>query len=129
MRFRSAIGGLAVVALLALPSGAAAKQGRSVDGLAAQQCAQERHDVGRKAFSKKYGRAGMKACIRRTRAAVVSATNQANQACQAELAQEGQAAFNDEYGSDPSGSDAFEECVAEGVDSSLNPGDDTTDDG
>ena len=120
-----------MAALLAVPSGAAARQGRGVDGLAAQQCQQERHDLGRKSFGKKYGRAGMKACIRRTRSTVVSATQQAQQACQAELAQEGQQDFNDEYGSDPSGSDAMDECVAEGVDGVLNPDDgaDDTDDG
>jgi hypothetical protein len=132
MRSRWVIGAVAVVALLALPSGAAARQGRGVESLAVQQCQQERHDIGHRAFGKKYGKAGMKACIKRTRGAVVSATQQAQQACQAELAQEGQQAFIDEYGSDSTGSDAMDECVAEGVDGALNPDDstdDTTDDG
>ena len=130
MRFRCGIGALAVVALVALPSGAMAK-GRSVEGLAAERCQQKRHDIGRRAFARKYGKAGIRACVRRTRATVVSATQQAQRDCQAELAQEGQQAFNEEYGTDSSGSDAMDECVAEGVDGALNPGDgsdDATDD-
>jgi hypothetical protein len=131
MNFKWVIGAVVAAALLAVPSGAVAK-GRSVEGLAAQQCQQERHDIGRRAFAKKYGKTGMRACIRRTRAAVVSATQQAQQSCQAELVREGSAAFIDEYGSDSTGSDAMDECVAEGVDGALNPddgSDDGTDDG
>ena len=57
----------------------------------------------------------------------------ANQDCQDELGQVGDAAFIEEYSDDPSDSvdNAMDECVAEDVDSLLNPdqGDDGTDDG
>jgi hypothetical protein len=129
MNFRYAIGGIAIAAVLVLPSGAAAKQGGgggSVDQLAAAQCAQERQDIGRNAFHKKYGdRQSMRSCVRRTRGRVRAAVNQANQDCQAELTQDGVASFIEDYGTDPTRSDAFEECVAEGADDLLNPGDDS----
>lgn len=121
-------------ALLAAPAGAAATQPGQVNGLTAQQCAQERAAIGKKAFHKKYGaKHTTRSCLRRTRAQVLAALPIANQDCQDELAQVGETAFIEEYGDDPSDSveNSIEECVAEDVDSILNPdeGDDTTDDG
>jgi hypothetical protein len=138
MRLRYAIGGIAAVALIALPSSASASHrgngGGQVNGLAAQQCAQERSNLGKKAFLKKYGaKHSMRACTRRTRPQVASSVNTANTGCEQELAQGGAADFIDSYGDDASTpvADAMAECVAEDIDEILNPGDyvdDGTDD-
>jgi hypothetical protein len=130
MRLRYAIGGIAVAALLALPSGAAAKGGGSqVDRAAAQACAQERKDIGRTAFRKKYGEhRTMRACIRRNRSRAWAAINQASQDCQDELDEIGAEAFDDEWESDDGAGDAFTECVSWSVDEILDPSDDVPDD-
>jgi hypothetical protein len=129
MRLRYAIGGIAVAALLALPSGAAAKGGGSqADRTAAQACAQERKDIGRTAFRKKYGEhQTTRACIRRNRSRARAAINQANQDCQDELDEIGAEAFDDEWASDDGAGDAFSECVSWSVDEILNPSDDSDD--
>jgi hypothetical protein len=135
MRVRYAIGGIVVAALIALPASAAAGQGGQVNGLAAQQCAQEKADTGKKAFRKKYGaKHTMRACTRRTLPQVAAATGTANQDCQDELASEDPAQFIDDYGEDATDTidNAMAECVAEDVDQILNPDDsvdDPTDDG
>jgi hypothetical protein len=135
MRVRYAIGGIAAAALIALPASAAANQTGQVDGLAAQQCAQEKADIGKRAFRKKYGdKRTMRACARRTRSQVVAATGTANTDCQDELDQNGPAEFIGDYGDDETSSidAAMAECVAEDVDQILNPDDyvdDTGDDG
>ena len=122
-------------ALIALPTGAAAKQGGQVEGLAAQQCNQERAAIGKKAFHKKYGaRHSQRSCAKKTRPEVVAAVGTANQDCQDELAQSGTVQFIDDYGVDPTDSvdSAMAECVAADVDQILNPQDyvdDTGDDG
>ena len=124
-----AIGGIAAVALIALPAGASAQgtQGNGqITGLAAQQCAQEKSDIGKKAFRKKYGaRHTMRTCARRTVPQVSTAVNTANSDCQDELARIGTADFIDEYGDDASTplADAMEECIAEDTDQILNPQD------
>jgi hypothetical protein len=114
-----------VVALLALPAGAAAKQGGGpLDRLTTQQCAQERLDLGKKAFRKRYGaKHTMRNCVRRNRAQVSSAAQSAGQDCQSELAAEGVETFIDEYGDDPTDSldYAMSECISEGIDELLNP--------
>jgi hypothetical protein len=135
VRVRYAIGGIVAVALIALPASAAAQQGGQVNGLAAQQCAQEKADIGKKAFRKKYGaKRTMRACTKRTVPQVAAATRTANQDCQDELAGEDPAEFIDDYGEDATDSidNAMAECVAEDVDQILNPDDyvdDPTDDG
>jgi hypothetical protein len=137
VKVRYAIGGIAAAALIALPASASASQGNSgqVNGLAAQQCAQEKSDIGNKAFRKKYGaKHTMRSCARRTVPQVVSAVNTAGGDCQDELDQIGLADFIDEYGDDASTpvADAMDECVAEDADQILNPDDyvdDGTDDG
>ena len=139
MRIRCVIGAFAVAALLALPTGAAAKgapSGSQITPLAAQQCATERADLGKKAFRKKYGaKHTMRTCAQQVLPQVNAAVPTANGDCADELAQIGQADFIDEYGVDASTplADAMTECVAEDVDQILNPQDyvdgttDTTD--
>jgi hypothetical protein len=132
VKLRYAIGGIAAAALIALPSAAAAAPGGQVTSLTAQQCAQERADLGKKAFRKRYGaRHTMRNCIKRTRTQVVSAVAVATSDCQNELAQETPAEFIDDYGYDPTDSldDAMDECIAEDVDYILNPEDYVDDDG
>ena len=134
VKLRYASGGILVAALVLFPAGAAARHTSQVDGLSAQQCAQERSATGKRAFRKKYGaKHTMRTCVRKNRATVQSAVNAANVDCQNELAQVGQAAFIDEYGEDATDSveNSMAECVAEGVDEALNPdtGDDSEDDG
>ena len=104
---------LAAILLLALPSSAAAKAGgKPVDRLAAQACANERQEIGKAAFRKKYGeRATMRACVRRTRNRARAALRDASDQCLAELAEIGAEEFAEEYGTDETGSDAFEQCV------------------
>lgn len=133
VRVRYAIGGIAVVALIALPASATAGQGGQVSSLAAQQCAQERATIGKKAFQKRYGaKKTMRTCVKRARPQVAAAVGTAAADCQDELAQIGSVDFIDEYGDDPTDSldNSMDECVGEGVDAILNPdevGDDTTD--
>jgi hypothetical protein len=131
VKLRYAIGGIAAAALIALPANAAASGGGQVIGLTAQQCSQERADLGKKAFRKRYGaKHTMRACAKRTRAQVVAAVATANTNCEDELAEIGTADFIDEYGDDPTDSldNSMEECIAEDVDQTLNP-DDYVDDG
>jgi hypothetical protein len=134
VKVRYAIGGILVAGLLALPASPAAGQGGQVATLAAQQCAKERADVGRKAFRKRYGtKHTMRSCARRHRAQVVAAVTTAGEDCEAELADLGAAEFIDEYGDEPTDSldYAMAECIAEDVDELLNPEDyvDDEDDG
>jgi hypothetical protein len=135
VKLRYAIGGIVAAALLALPAGAAASGGGQVNSLTAQQCAQERADIGKKAFRKRYGaKHTMRNCAKRTKAQVAAALGTANTDCQQELAQNGSAEFIDEYGLDDTDTldDAMSECLAEDVDQILNPDDyvdDGTDDG
>jgi hypothetical protein len=134
VRVRYAIGGIAAAALIALPAGAAAKQGGQVESLAAQQCNQERADIGKRAFLKKYGpKHTMRACVKRTRPRVTAVMGTAAGDCQDELAESGTAEFIDDYGDDATDSidNAMDECIAEDVDLILNPDDyfDDEDDG
>jgi hypothetical protein len=131
VKVRYAIGGIAAAALLALPAGAAATQGDQVSSLAAQQCAQEKADIGKKAFRKRYGaKHTMRACAKRTKGQVAAALGTANSDCQDELAQDGAADFIDYYGEDATDTleNAMAECVAEDADQILNP-EDYVDDG
>ena len=135
MKLRYAIGGIAAAALLALPAGAAASRGGQVTSLTAQQCAQEKAGIGKRAFHKRYGaKHAMRACARRTKGQVAAALGTASSDCQGELAQNGAAAFIDDYGDDVSDTvdNAMAECIAEDADQILNPQDyvdDGTDDG
>lgn len=126
MKARFAIGAMLVAGLLALPASPAAGQGGQVTSLAAQQCGQERADVGKKAFHKRYGaKRTMRTCVKRNRARVASAVATASQDCQAELNDIGEDDFIYEYGEEPTDSldYAMAECIAEDVDQILNPED------
>jgi hypothetical protein len=126
VRLRYAIGGIAAAALLALPAGAAASQGGQVNSVAAQQCNQERADIGKRAFRKRYGaKHTMRACVKRTRPEVSTAMGTANSDCQDELAENGATQFIDDYGEDATDTveNAMAECVAEDTDEILNPED------
>ena len=132
MKVRYAIGGIAAAALLALPAGAAASQGGQANGVAAQQCNQQRADLGKKAFRKRYGeKHAMRACVKRTRPQVVAALSTAGFHCQNELAQNGAAEFIDDYGDDATDTvdNAIAQCIAEDADEILNPDDYVDDDG
>ena len=120
-----------MAALLALPASAAAGQGGQVATLAGQQCAQERAEVGKRVFRKRYGQKHtMRACARRHRARVSTAVGSASEDCRADLADFGETGFIDLYGDEPTDSVdyAMAECVAEGVDEILNSADDAEDD-
>ncbi len=123
-----------MAAVFALPASAAAGQGGQVATLAGQQCAQERADVGRRVFRKRYGQKhAMRVCAKRHRARVSAAVGSASQDCQADLVDFGETDFIDLYGDEPNDSldYAMAECVAEGVDEILNSDDldDGEDDG
>jgi hypothetical protein len=128
------IAAIVVGALVAVPASASAKPhghgGGQAAGLAAQQCAQEKGDIGKKAFRKKYGaRNTTRSCIRRTQPQVAAAIPIATRDCQDELTSFGTDVFVAVYGDDVTTplDVAMAECVAEGVDSILNP-DDGSDD-
>jgi hypothetical protein len=126
VKLRYAIGGIAAAALLALPAGAAASQGGQANGLAAQQCNQEKAELGKKAFRKRYGaKHTMRACAKRTRPEVMAALTTASADCQNELAESGDAEFIEDYGEDATDTldNAMVECTAEAADEILNPDD------
>ncbi len=115
MRVRYAIGGIAAAALIALPAGAAAKQGGQVESLAALQCNQERADLGKRAFVRKYGsKHTMRGCIKRTRPRVNVAIGTAAGDCQDELAESGDAEFIDDYADNPT--DSIDSAMDDGSD-------------
>jgi hypothetical protein len=131
VKLRFAIGGIAAAALIALPANATASAGGQVIGLTAQQCSQERADLGKKAFRKRYGaKHTMRSCVKRTHQQVLAAVATANSDCQDELTGIGTADFIDEYGDDETDSldNAMTECIAEDIDATLNP-DNSVDDG
>jgi hypothetical protein len=131
MKVRYAIGGIVAAALLALPAGAAASPDGQVTSLTAEQCSQERAELGKKAFRKRYGaKHTMRACAKRTRPQVTAALDTAGQGCQSELAGSGLAQFIEDYGEDATDSldSAMAECIAEYADEILNP-EDYVDDG
>ena len=133
MRARYAIGGILVAALLGFPTSAVAGQGGQVASVAAQQCAQRKADIGKKAFRKRYGaKHTMRNCVKRTRPKVAAAVTSATEGCQQELAQNGQAQFILDYAWDEDTVDnAMSECIDLALDDLLAPdesGDDESDD-
>jgi hypothetical protein len=117
------------VALLAVPGAAAAADGGPVASVAGQQCAQERSSVGKRAFRKRYGaKHAMRSCIRRNRGKAAQALGSATQDCRQQLAQEGPDEFIFDWAWDADTlDDAMSECIADGIDTILNPGDDSDD--
>ena len=129
VRARYAIGGILVAALLAFPTSAVAGQGGQVASVAAQQCAQRKADIGKKAFRKRYGaKHTMRNCIRRNRAKAESTLSSAAEECEQELAENGPAEFILDYAFDEDTvENAMSECIADTVDETLDPSD--SDDG
>jgi hypothetical protein len=115
--------------LLVLPAVAAAKETGPVTTMAAQQCAQERVDLGKKAFHKRYGpKHTMRNCIKRTRPKVAAAVISATEGCQQELSQNGPDQFILDYAWDEDTvENAMGECIDLSMDDLLAP-DDTGDD-
>jgi hypothetical protein len=122
-RPRHLVVALAATALLAMPVSAPAKAAeKSVDRLSTQACAKERKQLGKSAFLKKYGeRAPARACHRRARNRAKAALRNASNECLAELAEIGPAEFAEDYGTDETGSDAYEECVELTASANLDP--------
>ena len=125
MRARYAIGGILVAALLAFPTSAVAGQGGQVASVAAQQCAQRKADIGKKAFRKRYGaKHTMRNCIRRNRAKAASTLSSAAEECEQELAENGPAEFILDYAfEEDTIENAMSECIADTVDETLDLGD------
>jgi hypothetical protein len=118
--------------VLALPAGAAAKgggslkQGGQVNGVAAQQCAQERSDLGKRTFRKKYGAKHRNADLHQAtpRTGRLGAAR-SQRRLPAGAGTDRALDFLDLYGEDATDSleSALSECVAEAVDELLHPGD------
>lgn len=125
VRARYAIGGILVAALLGFPTSAVAGQGGQVASLAAQQCAQRKADIGKKAFRKRYGaKHTMRNCIRRNRAKAESTLTSAAEECEQELAENGPAEFILDYAFDEDTvENAMSECIADTVDETIDLGD------
>ena len=125
VRARYAIGGILVAALLAFPTSAVAGQGGQVASVAAQQCAQRKADIGKKAFRKRYGaKHTMRNCIRRNRAKAASTLSSAAEECEQELAEVGSAEFILDYAfEEDTVENAMSECIADTVDETLDLGD------
>lgn len=131
VKLRYAIGGIAAAVLFAFPAGPAASAGGQATSLTAQQCAQERAAIGKKAFRKRYGaKHAMRRCSKKAKGQVTAVLGTANSDCQVELAEIGVVDFIDEFGIDATDTleNAMAECVAEDTDQLLNP-DDGLDDG
>ena len=128
MKARYAIGGILLAALLVFPaSGVASRGGHhgQANGLAAQQCAQERAELGKKAFQRHYGlKHAMRNCLKQARGQVATALPPASTDCQDQLAED-PVSFIEDYGDNEASmvAEAMQECVAEGVDELLHPED------
>jgi hypothetical protein len=134
VRARYAMGGILVAPLLACPASAVAGQGGQVASVAAQQCAQRKADIGKKAFRKRYGaKHTTRNCIRRNRAKAASTLSSAAEECEQELAEVGSAEFILDYAfEEDTVENAMSECIADTVDETLDLGDigdDDSDDG
>jgi hypothetical protein len=129
VKLRYAIGGILVCAVLAFPGSAAAGHGGQVSSLASQQCAQEKSAIGKKAFHKRYGKRGMRNCVKRNRTKAATALTSAAQECQQELLQIGPDEFILDYAWDEDTvANAMSECVEQTIDDLLYPSDDDEDD-
>jgi hypothetical protein len=132
VKVRYAVAGMIAAVLLATPAVAEAKRGGAVAAMAGQQCAQERADVGRKAFRKRYGaKHTMRNCIKRTRPRIAAAVTSATDGCQQELVQDGPDQFILDWAWDEDTvENAMSECIDQAVDDLLatdDSGDDESD--
>lgn len=114
-RLMIAIAACALFGLLAIPSSSgAATSAAQVNQLSAAYCKGENKALGKKAFAKRYGKKGMKACVKKQRKTVRAAYQAATEECQAELDEFGEEEFYFEW-------ESFEECVDWYADEELNP--------
>ena len=130
---RYASEGFAAV-LLALPAIAAAGQGGPVASLAAQQCAQERADLGKKAFHKRYGAEARDAQLHQADSGRGRGGRQLGdrETARQELAESGRPGSSSTTpGTSDTVDDAMSECMDLTLDDLLTPdgsGDDESDD-
>ncbi|MDP9187657.1 MAG: hypothetical protein M3O25_00225 [Actinomycetota bacterium] len=107
---------LGLLGALALPAGAATKPRGLVASLSSAQCAQERAEIGKRAFRKRYGaKKPIAACAKSKRAEVRRAVDIATAECQAELDAFGLEEFLFEW-------DSFAGCVASYAELELDGG-------
>jgi hypothetical protein len=130
VRVGHVIGSILIAALVALPASAVGAKSGQAPSLAAQHCVQERASAGKRIFRKRYGtKHTMRTCIRRNRGKAAQALTAATADCQQELAEEGPDEFILDWAWDEDTvENAMSECVADGVDTILDP-DDPSDDG
>ncbi len=119
-RLATLAGACALVLALAIPASAGAVDSRQVQKTTGAYCKSQKKALGKKAFAKRYGKKGMKACAKKQRKAVEAAFRQAEDDCQAELAEFGEDEFYAEW-------ESFEECVEWYADDYLNPSDPSDD--
>jgi hypothetical protein len=113
-RLATLAGFCALALALMIPAGAGAVNDGQVSKLTTSYCKAQKKKVGKKAFTKQYGKKGMKSCAKRQRKAVQSAYRQAASDCQAELDEFGAEEFMLEW-------ESFDECVQWYAEEYLNP--------
>jgi len=130
VRIGYVIGATLVAALVAVPASAVGAKSGQAPSLAAQHCVQERASIGKRTFRKRYGtKHTMRTCIRRNRGKAAEALTAATADCQQELAEEGLDEFILDWAWDEDTvENAMSECVADALDTILDP-DDSSDDG
>ena len=116
---RKAFIAIAAVALLAMPSAAAAKPGNGLGKATGRACADERREIGKEAFREKYGKQAMRNCKRET---LGDAVRNAAQECKSDLEELGADGFREEYGTNHNGRNAFGKCVSGKVREELGEG-------
>jgi hypothetical protein len=109
-----------LVALLIVPASAQAKGGLATK-LATKACAQEKKEIGSRAFLKRYGRKSMPTCVKKARTEARRAVQTATAECQAEVDDFGIDEFLEDW-------DSFEQCVADLAESEMGSDDESDDD-
>lgn len=94
-----------LIAALALPAGAGAADSSQISKLTASYCKAQKKKLGKKGFAKRYGKKkAMKTCIKKQRRVIQNAYRQAEEQCDAELAEFGEEDFLWEW-------ESYDECV------------------
>jgi hypothetical protein len=83
--------------------------------IATTTCQGERASHGKKSFRRHYGKRPMRACLRRNTADARDEIEWTGEACADDLAEFGPEQFGLFYGNLPDGSDAWTNCVLEGL--------------
>jgi hypothetical protein len=112
---------LALAAMALAPAAASAGNGNgdpSPDQLAASQCVAQKHAMGNKEFKALYGKRAMKTCQHKSTGQAKSLVANAAQTCKAEQADpnfataHNGATFDQTYGTNKNGKNAFGKCVS-----------------